>query len=652
MRYSAFISYSHADKAAAAWLHRAIETYRTPRRLRGRPGPFGPVEARLPPVFRDREELRAAPDLAHALNDALAEAETLIVICSPQAAASRWVNEEIRQFVALGRSDRVFCLIAAGGGPDAPAYLPPALFEGGRSEPLAADIRKGSGGRRQALLKLIAAILARDFDELRQREAARRNRQLAAVAAASLAGLVLTSGLAVFALISRNEAIRQRDIAEQRTVTAERTVDFVKSMFQDSDPSEAEGTTISAREMLDRGSRKIQAGLDNEPAVKAELGVTLGEVYLSLGLYNDGDRMIRQTLPIRHGQAALTVEQLLALGDAEDKQGYEAQAIALDQTAIARAARSSDIGPALRSRMYEQLAEAQTADGQNAAAERSAEAALAIDQARRPPEGPDLARDLEALGNNELAASKVALAQPRYEQALALRLQAEGPDSPSVADNYNSLGNIAYELGDLASAERDYRRVIAIDRKVFDPSHPDDAVALNGLARVMVDRREFADAIPLLERVVAINDKMRSDNSGDMSFVYASLGLAERGVGRTRQAEQTLEKALAIARRAHHRMLAPILSDIAAMRCEAGDTAGGEARLAEARPIMRAVYPDIAWRTAWVDNVLGECRLKSGDLATGRKLIEASSPVVLAHWRPDTLYGYEALRRLQTARVN
>ena len=70
IRYSAFISYNHADKGWATWLHRALETYRPPRRLRGRPSPFGPLGAKLPPVFRDRDELKAAPGLAQALGGA------------------------------------------------------------------------------------------------------------------------------------------------------------------------------------------------------------------------------------------------------------------------------------------------------------------------------------------------------------------------------------------------------------------------------------------------------------------------------------------------------------------------------------------------------------------------------------------------------
>ncbi|HWI86710.1 MAG TPA: hypothetical protein VNT42_10370, partial [Sphingomonas sp.] len=59
-RYAAFISYSHADHLCVRWLHRALETYRLPKMLVGTEAPFGPVPRRLPPVFRDRDELPAS----------------------------------------------------------------------------------------------------------------------------------------------------------------------------------------------------------------------------------------------------------------------------------------------------------------------------------------------------------------------------------------------------------------------------------------------------------------------------------------------------------------------------------------------------------------------------------------------------------------
>src|SRR5215218_4767011 len=88
LRYWAFVSYSHRDKAAGDWLHRALETQPVPKPLVGRPTRLGTIPPRLTPVFRDREELAASPDLGVRIEEALRQSRYLIVICSPQAAAS------------------------------------------------------------------------------------------------------------------------------------------------------------------------------------------------------------------------------------------------------------------------------------------------------------------------------------------------------------------------------------------------------------------------------------------------------------------------------------------------------------------------------------------------------------------------------------
>lgn len=113
-RYWAFISYSHRDKAAGEWIHRALEAYRIPKLLRRESGSFGDLPARLFPVFRDREELAASPDLGDRIEAALRESRYLVVLCSPDAAASPWVNKEIIFFKSLGRERQVFSLIVAG----------------------------------------------------------------------------------------------------------------------------------------------------------------------------------------------------------------------------------------------------------------------------------------------------------------------------------------------------------------------------------------------------------------------------------------------------------------------------------------------------------------------------------------------------------
>ena len=113
-KYRAFISYSHSDEHWAKWLHKSLETYSVPKRLVGSQTEFGPVPARFAPVFRDRDELATATNLGETLTRALEQSAFQVVICSPAAAKSRWVNEEILAFKRLGREHRIFCLIVAG----------------------------------------------------------------------------------------------------------------------------------------------------------------------------------------------------------------------------------------------------------------------------------------------------------------------------------------------------------------------------------------------------------------------------------------------------------------------------------------------------------------------------------------------------------
>jgi tetratricopeptide (TPR) repeat protein len=229
-RYRAFLCYSHRDSDWADWLHGALESYPIPPRLVGIATNAGVIPARLAPVFRDRDELPSAANLSAKVSDALAQSANLIVICSPHAAQSRWVNEEVTAFQRLGRSDRIFCLIVDGE-PGASAWagrehdecLPPALTKrldaegretGERLEPIAADARPGKDGRSNARTKLVAGLLGVDLDDLRHRE--RRRRRMRATMAFAL-GFVLvcvTSALSVNAILARNAAERRQKQAE------------------------------------------------------------------------------------------------------------------------------------------------------------------------------------------------------------------------------------------------------------------------------------------------------------------------------------------------------------------------------------------------------------------------------------------------------
>ena len=172
-RYWAFISHSHQDAAWARWLLRSLETYRLPKAIVGQQTAMGPAPRHLKPVFRDRDELAADPDLTGRLERVIEQSHAMIVICSPSAARSEWANEEIKAFRSQNGDQNLFCLIVDGE-PNAQLSKKPGLEEcfpsalredaNGKTltsirQPIAADLRPGGDGKRLALLKIVAGLL-------------------------------------------------------------------------------------------------------------------------------------------------------------------------------------------------------------------------------------------------------------------------------------------------------------------------------------------------------------------------------------------------------------------------------------------------------------------------------------------------------------
>jgi tetratricopeptide (TPR) repeat protein len=246
-RYKAFITYSHKDKKWGDWLHRALETYRVPYGLVGKETQYGPIPKRLFPVFRDREELPTSSKLGEIIAQALWNSSHLIVICSPRAAKSLWVNEEIRYFKSLGRADRVLCLIVDGepNASDMPGleqrecFPPAAMYELGedgnlsmtRCEPIAADARFEKDEKRNALLKLIAGMIGVGFDDLKQRDQARKHKRLGLLSAFSLFLVAVMVGLIFWVDGRKTEAENARNRAEALLTVSEYMNQYMLEMF-------------------------------------------------------------------------------------------------------------------------------------------------------------------------------------------------------------------------------------------------------------------------------------------------------------------------------------------------------------------------------------------------------------------------------------
>jgi tetratricopeptide (TPR) repeat protein len=227
--YTAFISYSHRDSQWARWVQRSLENYRVPKTLASELA----ISRKLGKVFRDREELSTGQNLGDHLTAALDNADNLIVICSPNSKASPWVAKEIEYFKALGRGDRIFCLLVEGG---AESLADPLLtdVEGHPLEPLAADPRDEGDGKRLAKLKLISGILDTNLDQLAQRERARRQRLFAGYAGLANVFLIAVGAALYFEQERQNEAAQkalERELGIQNVASMTEFVERTRQYY-------------------------------------------------------------------------------------------------------------------------------------------------------------------------------------------------------------------------------------------------------------------------------------------------------------------------------------------------------------------------------------------------------------------------------------
>jgi hypothetical protein len=238
--YDAFISYSgfrkpgeasQVDVKIAERLHKALESYRVPRALLKRSPDGARRSRRLKKIFLDRHEVRVSSNLNGSLTEALGQSRFLIVICSPRARQSQWINQEIAIFRSLGRGEQILPLLVEGEPAEAfPEEIlranPPNGFaletNSARRElavePLAADVRASSLAKSLRLLKheklrLLAAMLGCEYDDLRQREQERFFKRAMSVGAAMLVLLLLLVTLSIRLFFAQQKASRNAQLA-------------------------------------------------------------------------------------------------------------------------------------------------------------------------------------------------------------------------------------------------------------------------------------------------------------------------------------------------------------------------------------------------------------------------------------------------------
>ncbi|MDD5563956.1 MAG: serine/threonine-protein kinase [Thermoanaerobaculaceae bacterium] len=412
--------------------------------------------------------------------------------------------------------------------------------------------------------------------------------------AASLV-VVLAGGAGALAVQAHRIAL-ERDRANRQAAITGQVSGFLVRLFRVSRPDQARGATITARELLDKGTAQIRADHTMDPEVRATLVDTMGDVYSSLGLFDRAKPLLDEALRTRtsvFGASSLPVADTLR-----------------------------SLGLLLQSR------------GQDAESKPEFERSLAIFERREGPASLNVAQVLNDLGNAENRLGDYKDAEAAYDRAIAIRKKVEGPDTLDVVPMQSNLALLSVRKGDLAGAERSFRAALAIYEKALPPNHPDVALLAGNVGATLVAERKYREAEPFYRQALAIHEKVLGDEHPQLALDLANLAEVHRVLGNLPAAASENRRALAILRAkvpATDFRTRFVLVNLATVLDAEAVPAGlreAERLLREALATDRASPPPDSWDVAKTESELGGCLLKQGRYAAAEELLVGSFPTL------------------------
>jgi tetratricopeptide (TPR) repeat protein len=583
--YWCFISYRHADNHApgrewATWLHQAIETYEVPEDLIGKVNEWGhTIPARLYPVFRDEEELPADAELAAPIQRALKQSRFLVVICSPAAVQSSFVNDEIRTFKMLGKAKHTLAMIirgepnvsrdpgklAAGFTLDDecfPASLRASYDAKGhlldeKSEPIGADFRlpDGSEGwttaiayrqqlieqglksrdiakrvaafeQRQQLMKLkiIAGILGVSLGVLTERDksyqlaiARRRAKVLRRwLAVVSVLSLLMLAA-SVTAYFMWQHAERQRRHAVFEKEEAEKLIDYMVGDLQEKvTPLGSLGLVKSIHQRVDSYYRTHgEAGRTNQTLARR------ATFFDKLGNQQLAEKAFRDAGESYH--AALEIRESLALREPKNAEWQWAMSVS-----------------------YSYLGDLQIAQGDSATAakyyhisRKMVEKIIAVNPIRRQWQF-FLAALHQKLGDIERQQKQWDAALASYQKSLAIckEITPASGDADSrlrLSECHRRLGQLKLDQEEYAAALEEYKASLEIVQKLTQDA-PDQSSyqhdlgnAHDDVAKTYRKLRQWEAALTHFQKLVVISEKLVKSRPTESRY-HLALGWAYWGM--------------------------------------------------------------------------------------------------------------------------
>jgi serine/threonine-protein kinase len=442
------------------------------------------------------------------------------------------------------------------------------------------------------------------------------SRHRAAVATATLGVALLVGGAA------RERLLRQR--AETEARKSAEVEEFLINVFDVADPfglGGSDGTNVTARDLLERGARRIDSTLATQPEVQAELRTVLGRVYANLGLYDRATPLLERSLAQHkalHGDTHLAVARSMdLLGASLTRLDRYTDAEPLLRTALAQRRQLAGPASAETAESLEHLATLLEEQSKFAAAESLHTEALALRRALHGDSAAEVANDLNNLALVKYRRGRSAEAEPLYRQALAIEERTLGPQHAFTAATMQNLGQALDVMGKPEEAEQLYRRALAAKRVTLTDKHPSVTISLNNLGWFLATKRnKMSEGEAMIREAITLDRQIFGPKHSYVAEGLRNLGGVLRVEGRLTEADSVLNEAVAMDRELlgpRHQKLAAILAQLGQVRYQLNDVDGAIRLTREAHGIYRELVGDAHSNTITVQGNLARLIAEGGD---------------------------------------
>jgi eukaryotic-like serine/threonine-protein kinase len=407
-------------------------------------------------------------------------------------------------------------------------------------------------------------------------------------------GVVVASiAVLIIAIVTTFYTMRlaaERDKAKLEAEKSKKVSEFLAGIFKVSDPEQSRGETITARELLDNGVKRIGTELSDQPEVLANMFGVTGNVYKSLGLYKDAKILLQKGYSLNDSlfgyNSPETAKNLNDLANLDFAMGDYNSAIENYIGAI-------EIRKKVHGEQSPETAESMNGlglvlreEGKYDEAEKLIKASLIVRKKYFLAKGPEVAESLnnlalikedqgkyeeakelfeESLGIKEKLYTRIHPSVSRtfgdlafllqqmgkYEEAselfnktLEIDKSLYGEHHPEVSTDLYNLGSNTALMGDLDAAENLYTQVLEMDKKLLGEKHPYIALDLNNIAGILSEKGKYEEAEKMYKRSLTLNKKLYGNEHPEVATSLSNLGVLYQRWGKYGLAETLLKSAL------------------------------------------------------------------------------------------------------------